>query len=396
MKTTSKRTGQPPETDQPADLPSSRYGHFSADGTEYVITDPRPPRPWVNVIANPRVGLAVSQTGSGFSWIDNSQLGGRHALAAGPRSRTARASSSTCGTPTTGDVVVALARARLGPPTTASRAVTASATPTFETECARDRGRAGRCSADAARDGRALAGRARQPDRPPAPPRALRRTSSGAAASRPSPRREFAQALPRDLARRRSRRAVFARNHMWEVPSARYGHWNTSFPYVSALRRRPRSSSSAQGDKAAFLGRFGDLAVAAGARRRGHGRPRFGRHEDPIAALRSAVELPPGARRDLGFVLADRRRRTAMPRAFSDALRRTSRSMDAALERVASGLDARLAAHRMETPDPPSTRSPTTGCATRRSPRASGGAAATTSRAARTGSATSSRTRRSG
>ena len=50
------------------------YGHFSPDGAEYVITDPRTPRPWINVIANPRSGLAVSQTGSGFSWIDNSQL----------------------------------------------------------------------------------------------------------------------------------------------------------------------------------------------------------------------------------------------------------------------------------------------------------------------------------
>ena len=50
------------------------FGHFSADGREYVITDWRTPRPWSNLIANPRIGLAVSQTGSGFSWIDNSQL----------------------------------------------------------------------------------------------------------------------------------------------------------------------------------------------------------------------------------------------------------------------------------------------------------------------------------
>ena len=50
------------------------YGHFSEDGSEYVVTDPRTPRPWINIITNPRVGLAVSQTGSGFSWIDNSQL----------------------------------------------------------------------------------------------------------------------------------------------------------------------------------------------------------------------------------------------------------------------------------------------------------------------------------
>ena len=59
---------------QPAASVCNRYGHFSPDGLEYRITDPRTPRPWVNIIANPRLGLAVSQTGGGFTWIDNSQL----------------------------------------------------------------------------------------------------------------------------------------------------------------------------------------------------------------------------------------------------------------------------------------------------------------------------------
>ena len=52
----------------------SSYGHFSEDGREYVITNPRTPRPWANIISNPRFGLAVAQSGSGFTWIDNSQL----------------------------------------------------------------------------------------------------------------------------------------------------------------------------------------------------------------------------------------------------------------------------------------------------------------------------------
>ncbi len=56
------------------------YGGFSADGTEYVIRLPwgrdaprRPPQPWINVIANERCGLLVSESGAGYTWARNSQ-----------------------------------------------------------------------------------------------------------------------------------------------------------------------------------------------------------------------------------------------------------------------------------------------------------------------------------
>ncbi|MDD5217715.1 MAG: glycosyl transferase family 36 [Candidatus Omnitrophica bacterium] len=52
----------------------SKYGYFTADGREYVITRPDTPRPWVNVICNGDYGLIETQTGSGFSWRDNSNL----------------------------------------------------------------------------------------------------------------------------------------------------------------------------------------------------------------------------------------------------------------------------------------------------------------------------------
>lgn len=52
----------------------SKYGYFTADGREYVITRPDTPRPWVNVICNGDYGLIESQVGSGFSWRDNSNL----------------------------------------------------------------------------------------------------------------------------------------------------------------------------------------------------------------------------------------------------------------------------------------------------------------------------------
>lgn len=49
----------------------SRYGYFTSDGREYIITDPFTPRPWGNVISNGDYGMMVSQMGSGYSWRGN-------------------------------------------------------------------------------------------------------------------------------------------------------------------------------------------------------------------------------------------------------------------------------------------------------------------------------------
>ena len=56
------------------------YGGFSPDGREYVLPLcwggdglRRPPLPWVNVIANERAGCLVSEVGAGFTWARNSQ-----------------------------------------------------------------------------------------------------------------------------------------------------------------------------------------------------------------------------------------------------------------------------------------------------------------------------------
>ena len=49
----------------------TRYGHFTPDGREYVITRPDTPRPWVNVICPGRYGTVISQAGSGYSWLDH-------------------------------------------------------------------------------------------------------------------------------------------------------------------------------------------------------------------------------------------------------------------------------------------------------------------------------------
>src|SRR5690349_19970252 len=52
----------------------TRFGHFSADGREYVIMRPDTPRPWVNVICPGRYGTVISQVGSGYSWLDHASF----------------------------------------------------------------------------------------------------------------------------------------------------------------------------------------------------------------------------------------------------------------------------------------------------------------------------------
>ena len=62
-----------------------------------------------------------------------------------------------------------------------------------------------------------------------------------------------------------------------DVPSKELGHWNTSFPFVSAFAAT-EAVDGAEGDKGAFLGRFGDLAAPA-ALGAAAWESRFGRHE---------------------------------------------------------------------------------------------------------------------
>ncbi len=51
------------------------FGGFTRDGHEYIITldrDQMTPAPWVNVIANPDFGTVVSESGSAYTWVENS------------------------------------------------------------------------------------------------------------------------------------------------------------------------------------------------------------------------------------------------------------------------------------------------------------------------------------
>ena len=67
--------------DAPEPLPSRELifpnglGGFTRDGHEYVITlqpGQMTPAPWVNVLANPYFGTVVSESGSAYTWVENS------------------------------------------------------------------------------------------------------------------------------------------------------------------------------------------------------------------------------------------------------------------------------------------------------------------------------------
>ncbi|MEK7092390.1 MAG: hypothetical protein AAB907_02085, partial [Patescibacteria group bacterium] len=47
---------------------SSKYGYFSPDGREYIITRPDTPRPWINYLTNGKFTSLTSATGGGFSF----------------------------------------------------------------------------------------------------------------------------------------------------------------------------------------------------------------------------------------------------------------------------------------------------------------------------------------
>lgn len=321
---------------------ADRYGRFEDDGTVYCITDPRTPRPWSNVIANPRFGLAVSQTGSGFTWIDNSQL----AVLTNWQQDFARDASGKflyVKDEDSGDLW-SLAPAPVWAPMDRFACRHGLGFTCFETL---HDGIAARFTLFAHAEKTAELWLVTLHNRSGRPRRlSLCAQLEWCCGVSPAPRREFHK-LFIETRYDAGRRAVFAGNRMWDVASPRWGHWNTTFPYVAAFAASA-PVDAALGDKAAFLGRYGTPARPL-ALDQADWEPRFGSHSDPIAALRSPVTLLPDEERQLGYVLAagaDEAEAARLVTDFADPAR-----IAVALAEVREGWRARLAAHRLRTPD---------------------------------------------
>ena len=322
---------------------SNRYGHFSADGREFVITDPRPPRPWTNIVANPHFGLAVSQTGSGFSWIGNSQLGTltrwQQDLALDCSGRFLYARDAESGE------VWSLAPAPVWPRYERYACRHGFGFTAIETELA---GIGATWTLLCPVDDAAELWLVELHNAGPRPRRVeLTGFVEWCMGTSPSPRREFHK-LFLETAFDAERRAVFACNHMWDVPSQRFGHWNTDFPFTAAFACS-EPLTGAEGDRVGFFGRYRDprspIELATS-----EWNGSFGRHDDPVAALRCAVALAPGERRSVVFTLAADESRAGVERLL-EAYREPA-AAGRALAAVTAAWADRLAAHRIETPDP--------------------------------------------
>ena len=320
----------------------SRYGHFSPDGLEYVITDPRTPRPWANVIANRRFGLAVSQSGSGFTWIDNSQLAvvnwWQQDLAQDTSGKFVYVRDAESGrlwslspAPTWRDAESFACRHGIG----------------YTTFQGVHHGIAGEWTLFAHEVDPVELWIVRLTNQGPRP-RCLELTGylEWCCGVTPAPRREFHK-LFIETAFDPEQRAILGWNHMWDVASKRYGHWNRDFPYVAAFGTT-EPVISAEGEKSEFLGRYGTLREPA-ALARDEWRGLFGRHYDPVGAMRIAVELAPGEEKRLGFAIAVDTTREGALRLLSH--RGAVEAMRPALQDVRAAWRRRLAAHRIETPD---------------------------------------------
>lgn len=281
----------------------NEYGRFTDDGRAYEITNPRTPRPWVNVVSNGRYGFVVSGNGGGFSWLDHCQL---NVLTRwemdhlrDDRGRFLYLSDLDDGS------VWSLAPHPCRPAYDAFRCVHRAGGTTFESSCLGMLAvwEMGVSPVENAELWEVAL--TNQSDRP-------RRLRLGAffqwcCGTAPDTKREFHR-LFFTTRHDAKRRAIIATKNMWEAPfGTPDDHWNRPWPSVAGFAMSGGSEGGgdrawATSDTEAFLGRDGDQTRPAGMI--GGCEPVFGRFGDACAAMGADLVLQPGETVTRSFVLA--------------------------------------------------------------------------------------------
>ncbi len=322
---------------------SNEYGRFIDGGRAYEITNPRTPRPWVNVVSNGRYGFVVSGNGGGFSWLDHCQL---NVLTRwemdhlrDDRGRFMYLSDLDDGS------VWSVAPHPCRVQHDSFRCIHRAGSTTFQSSCMEILAvwELGVAAAENAELWEVAL--TNQSDR-------QRRLRLGAffqwcCGTAPDVKREFHR-LFFTTRHDEKRRAIIATKNMWEAPfGTPDDHWNRPWPHVAGFAMSAGDGDTiwATSDTEAFLGRDGDQARPAGMVKGCS--PVFGRFGDACAALCADVVLEPGQTIKRSFVLAV----ADDDAGLLDLLDRynTTQAIEAALEETASEWRARLAPTRVTT-----------------------------------------------
>lgn len=318
----------------------TKYGRFSPNGREYIITSPRTPRPWINVISNGDYGLTISQTGSGYSWRTHAQLNritrwdqdllkdewGKYIYMRDEKGNLWSAGwKPVCAEPETYSV-----RHGIG------YTVITSKNFGIETEITMFVPNDEPLEVWQLK----IINHSRKP-------RTLNLYSyfEWGLGQSPDWHREFHKSFI-ETVYDPAAHALFASKRLWEVPTE-HGHWNTDWPFLAfhSASLKPRSHD---GDKESFLGMYGDVrkpAAVNGAKLK----QRTGNWLDPIASLHHEVRLQPHEERTICYTLgcAD-----SKAKALDIIVRyRSQNEVDAALEEVHQRWNTLLKTVDVDTPD---------------------------------------------
>jgi cellobiose phosphorylase len=273
------------------------YGYFATDGSEYIITRPDTPKPWVNVICPGDYGLVVSQIGGGYSWQTHAGLNritrwdqdlvsdscGKYLYV---RDEDTGEFWSPTWKPVCKDYESYECRHGIGYTTftTVNRGIETRMTLTV----------------------------------PPGESVELWRvtlTNQGKRARKlsvwsylewclgvaPDTHREFHKTfLETELAD--DHRAVFATKRMWDIQNEQGQHWNRDWD-KAAFHSVDLPASASSGNKEAFIGQYGTNASPMALLEGGYVAKTTGRWDDSVASLRVPIELAPGESKTMTFTL---------------------------------------------------------------------------------------------
>jgi cellobiose phosphorylase len=318
----------------------TKFGGFSEDGREYVITTPETPRPWINVISNGEYGLTISQSGGGYSWLTHAQLNrltrweqdlvrddwGKFLYLKDERNAIWSAAWKPVGAPPN------RYRCRHGLGYSVIESLNQgieSVLLLFVPQC--DPLEVWRLT---------LRNRTRRKRR-----LSIFSFFEWALGASPDSHREFHRTFVQTSFDARAQ-AIFATKRLWEVPGP-HGHWNSDWPYI-AFHASSLPPDSFDTDKETFLGRYGSTRSPEGVKR-GKLKRRTGKWLDPVGSLQVSLQLKPGEEKTVIFTLG-----AASSRPEAIALLKKYRSPDAvevALRATQERWDALLATLEVQTPD---------------------------------------------